>query len=89
MMTQSTLLKIKDWYQDCLQSLEGHEYQQSRHYLRQRIQSINLMMLRQDEEELLKALDALFLIDDYEQPDTADYVFDLCSRSKGIQEEDC
>lgn len=88
-MTQSTLLKIKKWYQDCLQSLEGHEYQQSRHYLRQRIQSINLMLLKQDEEDFLKAFDALFLLDEYEQPDTADFVLDLCSRSKGIQEEDC
>ena len=88
-MTQSTLLKIKKWYQDCLQSLEGQEYQQSRHYLRQRIQSINLMLLKQDEEDFLKAFDALFLLDEYEQPDTADFVLDLCSRSKGIQEEDC
>ena len=84
-MTQDTLLEIRKWYQDLLVELTGHENQQCRFYVRQRIQSINLMMLKYDEQDYLKTLDALFLIDgEHGRTTTTELVRDICERSAGL-----
>ena len=90
-MTQDTLFEIRKWYQDLLRELKGHENQQCRFYVRQRIQCINLMMLKHDEQDYLKTLDALFLIDgEHGRTTTTELVRDICERSAGVQkEEDC
>jgi hypothetical protein len=92
-MTQNTLLEIRNWYQDLLVELldaeNRSENQQCRLYVRQRIQNINLMLLKQDEQDYLKTLDALFLIDgQHGRTTTANLVCDICERSAGVKKEE-
>ena len=88
-MTQNTLLEIRNWYQDLLVELLGTENQQCRLYVRQRIQNINLMMLKQDEQDYLKTLDAFFLIDgQHGRTTTTNLVCDICERSAGVKKEE-
>ena len=103
-MDQDALIAIRKWYEDQLKLLKGSPgHSTVRRYIYQRINEINMILFSQDEQETLKSLDALFLLDltsddasqvhrdintTYEVTDeeTSDFIFNLCSRSKGAQE---
>ena len=103
-MDQDVLIAIRKWYKDQLEPLKGCPgHSRVRRYIHQRINEINMILFSLDEQETLKSLDALFLLDPtsddasqvnpdinttYEVTDeeTPDFIFNLCSRSKGIQD---
>ena len=108
-MNIDTLLSIRKWYEDQLEPLKGSsDHSTVRRYIYERINQINMLIFSINEEDHLKALDALFLFDsalskEYaglseklsintvktkrgDDGDEADFVFDLYSRSKGIQD---
>ena len=108
-MDIDTLLSIRKWYEDQLEPLKGSSgHSKVRAYIYERINQINMLIFSANEEDYLKALDALFLFDsalskEYDglseklsvnavktkrgdDGEEADFVFDLCSRSKGIQD---
>ena len=103
-MDQDALIAIRKWYENQLQPLKGSPgHSKVRRYIYQRINEINMILFSQDEQETLRSLDALFLLDPtsddasqvhpdinktYEVTDeeTPDFIFNLCSRSKGIQD---
>ena len=103
-MDQDALLATRKWYEDQLGLLKGSPgHSKVRRYIHQRINEINMILFSLDEQETLRSLDALFLLDpisdgatqvnpeinktyevtDEEKPD---FLLDLCSRSKGVQE---
>ena len=103
-MNIDTLLSTRKWYEDQLQSLKGSSgHCKVRTYIYERINQINMILFSQDEQETLKSLDALFLLEPisrdasevhrdskeiYESTDEdkPDFIFNLCGRSKGIQD---
>ena len=103
-MDQDALLATRKWYEDQLDLLKGSPgHSNVRRYIHQRINEINMILFSLDEQETLRSLDALFLLEPisrdafqvnpdinttYEVTDeeTPDFVFNLCSRSKGIQD---
>ena len=103
-MDQDALIAIRKWYEDQLGPLKGSAgHSKVRRYIHQRISEINMILFSLDEQETLRSLDALFLLEPisrdaspvnpdinttYEVSDeeTPDFVFNLCSRSKGIQD---
>ena len=103
-MDQDSLFAIRKWYEDQLEPLKGSPgHSKVRRYIYQRINEINMILFSQDEQETLRSLDALFLLDPtsddasqvhpdinttYEVTDeeTPDFIFNLCGRSKGIQD---
>ena len=103
-MEQDALIAIRKWYEDQLEALKGSPgCSKVRRYIYQRINEINMILFSQDEQEILKSLNALFLLESirrdesevhrdnkeiYELTDEEkpDFIFNLCSRSKGIQD---
>ena len=103
-MDQDALFAIRKWYEDQLEPLKGSSgHSTVRRYIYQRINEINMILFSQDEQETLRSLDALFLLEPisrdasqvnpdinttYEVTDeeTPDFIFNLCSRSKGTQD---
>ena len=103
-MEQDALIAIRKWYEDQLEALKGSPgHSKVRRYIHQRINEINMILFSQDEQEILKSLNALFLLESirrdesevhrdnkeiYELTDEEkpDFIFNLCSRSKGIQD---
>ena len=103
-MNIDTLLSIRKWYEDQLEPLKGSPgHSKVRIYIHQRINEINMILFSLDEEQTLRSLDALFLLEPisrdaspvnpdinttYEVTDeeTPDFIFNLCGRSKGIQD---
>jgi len=65
MIDRDLLMKIRGWYEDQLHILKGEtDKGKTRRYLHQRIETINLLLLQMEEENYLRLLDALFLLDD-------------------------
>lgn len=65
MIDRDLLVKIRGWYEDQLHILKGEIHEgKTRRYLHQRIETINLLLLQMEEENYLRSLDALFLLDD-------------------------
>ena len=103
-MDQDALIAIRKWYEDQLGPLKGSPgHSKVRRYIHQRISEINMILFSLDEQETLRSLDALFLLEPisrdtspvnpdinttYEVTDeeTPDFIFNLCGRSKGIQD---
>ena len=103
-MDQDALIAIRKWYEDQLEALKGSPgHSKVRRYIHQRINEINMILFSQHEQEILKSLNALFLLESirrdesevhrdnkeiYELTDEEkpDFIFNLCSRSKGIQD---
>ena len=62
-MDQDALIAIREWYEDQLELLKdspGHST--VRRCIYQRINEINMILFSQDEQETLRSLDALFLL---------------------------
>ena len=103
-MEQDALIAIRKWYEDQLEALKGSPgHSKVRRYIHQRINEINMILFSRDEQEILKSLNALFLLESirrdesevhrdskeiYELTDEEkpDFIFNLCGRSKGIQD---
>ena len=103
-MDQDALIAIRKWYEDQLGPLKGSPgHSKLRRYIHQRINEINVILFSLDEQETLRSLDALFLLEPtirdasevhrdskeiYESTDEdkPDFIFNLCGRSKGIQD---
>ena len=103
-MDQDALIAIRKWYEEQLEPLKGSSgHSTVRRYIYQRINEINMILFSQDEQETLRSLDALFLLEPisrdasevhrdskeiYESTDEdkPDFIFNLCGRSKGIQD---
>ena len=101
---QDALIAIRKWYEDQLEVLKGSPgHSKVRLYIYQRINKINMILFSQDEQEILRSLDALFLLEPISRDasevhrdskeiykstdeDKPDFIFNLCSRSKGIQD---
>ena len=63
-MNQDVLISIRKWYEDQLELLKGSPgYSKVRTYIHQRINEINMILFSLDEEQTLRSLDALFLLD--------------------------
>ena len=104
-MDQDALIAIRKWYEDQLGPLKGSPgHSKVRLYIHQRINEINMILFSLDEQETLRSLDVLFLLEPiskdtsevhrdsheiYEltDEDKPDFIFNLCSRSKGIQDQ--
>ena len=65
-MTERDLLtKIRGWFEEQLDTLQGDVHERkTRRYLRQRIETINLLLMQGEEREYLEKLDALFLVNE-------------------------
>ena len=103
-MDQDAFIAIRKWYEDQLEALKGSPgHSKVRRYIYQRINEINMILFSQDEQEILKSLNALFLLElirrdesevhrdnkeiyDLTDEEKPDFIFNLCSRSKGIQD---
>ena len=63
-MDQGALIAIRKWYEDQLEPLKGSPgHSKVRRYIHQRINEINMILFSQDEQETLRSLDALFLLE--------------------------
>ena len=63
-MNQDVLIAIRKWYEDQLELLKGSPgHSKVRRYIHQRINEINMILFSLDEEQTLRSLDALFLLD--------------------------
>ena len=63
-MDKDALIAIRKWYENQLESLKGSPgHSILRRYIHQRINEINVILFSLDEEETLRSLDALFLLD--------------------------
>ena len=86
-MTERDLLtKIRGWFEEQLDTLQGDVHKRkTRRYLRQRIETINLLLMQGEEREYLEKLDARFLVNEGNPTtednygDTADDFRDLCN----------
>ena len=103
-MDQDALIAIRKWYENQLDPLKGFPgHSTVRRYIYQRINEINMILFSQDEQETLRSLDALFLLEPISRDasevhrdskeihestdeDKPDFIFNLCGRSKGIQD---
>ena len=63
-MDQDALIAIRKWYENQLEPLKGSPgHSKVRRYIHQRINEINMILFSLDEEQTLRSLDALFLLD--------------------------
>lgn len=63
-MDQDVLISIRDWYEVQLESLKGSPcHSKVRRCIYQRINEINMILFAYEEQETLRSLDALFLLD--------------------------
>ena len=63
-MDQDALIAIRKWYENQLDPLKGFPgHSTVRRYIYQRINEINMILFSQDEQETLRSLDALFLLE--------------------------